>query len=117
MYFSEKPDINTAAIAEKIEKSRNKAASAALKAERRNEFLKVVKRLSEERSAEISRLIKRAAGEEDAALKKKNAYKINELYALISQLKQKLAVSGFNKKIAAQLSMVQTELFWLLAAI
>jgi small-conductance mechanosensitive channel len=53
-----------------------------------------------------------AAAERQAKEKQK---KVNELYALISQLRQKLAASGGKDAgIRALLDQAQTELFWLL---
>lgn len=65
-----------------------------------------------------ARLASQKAEEEKAIRAKLDRQKrINELYALAAQLQQKLISSGYDSRVAAQLSAVKSELFWLLCAI
>lgn len=55
-------------------------------------------------------MTERVNAHDETAMRKR----INELLSLISMLRQKLVMSGFDPAVAAQLSMAQTELMWLM---
>lgn len=67
---------------------------------------------------ELQRREEKAAEEEAARRKRKRQQEINELYALIAALSQKLAASGYqNRGIEAELSLAKSQLFALLLMI
>ena len=90
------------------------------RAERSREFLCAVRaarmRSSMTRSANAL-CEQREAIEEAAMMERDRSQRINELYSIIARLRQELVTSGYDPAVESELSMLQTELYWLLFAI
>ncbi|MGI6152924.1 MAG: hypothetical protein ACOYJB_03695 [Christensenellaceae bacterium] len=78
-------------------------------------FAKKMKEMSNRLAAEMRRAQSNTQAAAEAAAKKARAQRINELYAIIAQLRTRLMSGGkYNKTIAAQISVLQSELLWLI---
>lgn len=96
------------------------AARNEVKSERDKQFIQVLREMSASLKAEQQRaaLVKKKEAQASAENRARQQ-RINELYGLIAQLKSKLFTgvsTGVNKKIASQIAMLQSELFWLMLA-
>lgn len=92
-----------------------KLADKQQKANNAREFLKTMS--SVRYMSTLERTRQKAEEAQAARLEKERQSRINELLSMIASLRQKLANSGYDKKIASQLSLLQGELFWLMLAI
>jgi len=99
-----------------IEKHNVITAKNEEKTERDQQFLKILREMSASAKAEQQRVQSRQKELKKAVENRERQRRINELRGLIAQLKQKLysGSTGLNKKIAAHISMLQSELFWLM---
>ncbi len=78
------------------------------------EFQDVLKELEKAWGSEAQRKKEKAEAEKAAQEKKERQKKINDLRALIAQLRQRLISSGNDPAVAAQLASAESELFWLM---
>jgi predicted phage gp36 major capsid-like protein len=81
-------------------------------------FRAVFREMRSRMQAELQRVQKERAEAEKAAAKKAQQRRINEIYGLIAQLRSRLMSGGrYDKNIASQISVLQSELLWLLIAL
>lgn len=89
-----------------------------LEAERKSDFKALYQKMAQAAAAQQSQKVReKATAEKEARDKKERMQRINELYSLIASLKQKLVASGYDKSIAAEIAVLQHELFWLMLQI
>ena len=78
-------------------------------------FAKVLERFDAEQETAEERAERLKAEDEQALERHRLRQKMNDLQALIAELRSKLASSGCkNPEIEARISAAQTELFWLM---
>lgn len=104
---------NTAYINTECASPKQQMLEEAIAEDRR--FAKVLERFDAEQETDEERRKRLQAEDEQALERNRRRQKMNELQALIAELRSKLASSGGKDPgIEARLSAAQTELFWLM---
>lgn len=87
-------------------------------AERTREFQKVLKELEALQESPTQRMRRKDAEAKAERAKRERQKRIVDLRAHVAALRQKLYITGeFSGAVAAEISQLETELFWLLFAI
>ncbi len=82
--------------------------------EESEKFAEVLKKFDAAQETDEDRRARQKAETEATAAAKEKSTKVNELRGRIAQLKSKIAGSGGDPALEAQLSALQTELFWMM---
>lgn len=81
------------------------------------DFIQLLEQMRQQRQLDMLHNHQRASEKRAKLAEEDRQRRIQELYALISQLRSQISAGGSTPRLEAQLSLAKSQLFWLLCAI